>query len=176
MNETPQQYKERILKLMEGKDSVSVQRETAARLAKLVEHAQADKLGKRHAPDKWSVSELLAHLAEAEIVSFWRYRQMLEHSGSTIIPFDQDLWYKIGDYRSRDAKESLQLFRLLRQENLRLFDQMTPEQWQMGANHAERGAMTIADLVRQMAGHDINHLAQIEKLVGAEAGSTKASV
>jgi hypothetical protein len=175
MNETPQQYKERILKLMEGKDSVAVQRETVARLSKLVEGAPADKLANRAEPGKWSVSEILAHLAEAEITSFWRYRQMLEHNGSTIIPFDQDLWYKLDDYRSRKPDESLQLFRLLREANLRMFDQLAPEQWQRGGVHVERGPMTVADLARQIAGHDINHLAQIEKLVGAGAGSSKAS-
>ncbi len=166
MNETPEQYKARILGLMEGKDSVSVQRETASRLAKLVEGTPGERLSKRPAPDKWSVSEILVHLAEAEVSCFWRYRQMIEHNGATIIPFDQDLWYKLGDYPSRDARESLQLFRLMREANLRMLDRLTPEQWQRGGVHTERGPMTVADLVRQMAGHDINHVAQVEKLVG----------
>ncbi len=167
MKETPEQYKARILGLMEGKDAMSVQRETAARLAKLMDGAPADQLSKRPAADKWSVSEILVHLAEAEVSCFWRYRQMIEHNGATIIPFDQDLWYKLGDYPARDAKESLQLFRLMRDANVRMLDRLTPEQWQSGGVHTERGPMTVADLVRQMAGHDINHVAQVEKLVGA---------
>jgi hypothetical protein len=169
MTETPQQYKARILGLMEGKDAVSIQRETAAKLARLIEGVPAAKLANRPAPDKWSVSEVLVHLAEAEVSSFWRYRQMIEHNGSAIIPFDQDLWYKLGEYSSRNPHESLQLFRLLRDANLRLFDQLTPEQWQMGGVHAERGPMTVADLARQIAGHDINHLAQVEKILGTAA-------
>ena len=124
-NETPEQYKTRILGLMEGKDAVAVQRETAAKLAKLVEGASREQLAKRPAPDKWSVSEILVHLAEAEVSCFWRYRQMIEHNGASIIPFDQDLWYKLGDYPSRDPQESLQLFRLLRDANLRMFDRLT---------------------------------------------------
>jgi uncharacterized damage-inducible protein DinB len=166
MNETPEQYKARILGLMEGKDAIAVQRETAAKLARLVEGASRDQLTKRPAPDKWSVNEILVHLAEAEVSCFWRYRQMIEHNGASIIPFDQDLWYELGDYRSRDARESLQLFRLMRDANLRMFDRLTPQQWQRGGVHTERGPMTVADLVRQMAGHDINHVAQVEKLVG----------
>ncbi len=102
MSETPQQYKERVLKLVENKDAIAVQRETAARLAKLVEGASREQLAKRPAAEKWSVSEILVHLAEAEVSCFWRYRQMIEHNGSTIVPFDQDLWYKLGDYPSRD--------------------------------------------------------------------------
>ena len=166
MQETPEQYKSRILKLMEGKDAVAVQRETAAKLAKLVEGASGDQLARRPAPDKWSVSEILVHLAEAEVSCFWRYRQMIEHNGSTIIPFDQDLWYKLGEYGSRDPQESLQLFRLMRDANLRMFDQLAPEHWQRGGVHTERGPMTLADLARQMAGHDINHVAQVQKLLG----------
>jgi hypothetical protein len=168
MNETPEQYKTRILGLMEGKDAVSVQRETASRLAKLVEGVSGHQLAKRPAPDKWSVSEVVVHMAEAEVSCFWRYRQMIEHNGSQIIPFDQDLWYKLGDYPSRDPQESLQLFRLMRDANLHLFDQPTPEQWQLGGVHKERGPMTVGELARQMAGHDINHLAQVEKMVGKE--------
>jgi len=169
MQETPEQYKARMLKLTEGKDAVAVQRETPAKLAKLVNSASADQLAKRPAPDKWSISEILTHLAEGEVSCFWRYRQMIEHNESSIIPFDQDLWYKLGDYPSRDAKESLQLFRLMRDANLRMFDRLTPEQWQCGGVHTERGPMTVADLARQMAGHDINHVAQVEKLLENES-------
>lgn len=174
MNETPEQYKSRILGLMEGKDAVSVQRETAAKLAKLVDGASREQLAKRAAADKWSVSEILVHMAEAEVSCFWRYRQMVEHNGSAIIPFDQDLWYKLGDYQTRNPQESLQLFRLMRAANLTLFDHLTPEQWKLGGVHQERGPMTIADLARQMAGHDINHVTQIEKLVGKDAGKASA--
>jgi hypothetical protein len=172
--ETPEQYKARILGLMEGKDAVAVQRETAAKLAKVLEGTSREQLAKRPAADKWSVSEILAHLAEAEVSCFWRYRQMIEHNGSSIIPFDQDLWYKLGEYPSRDPHESLQLFRLMRDANLRMFDQLSAEQWKLGGVHAERGPMTIADLARQMAGHDVNHVAQIEGLVGKDAGKASA--
>jgi len=168
MHETPEQYKARMLNLTEGKDVVAVHRETASKLAKLVDGKSSAQLSKRPAADKWSVSEILVHLAEAEVSCFWRYRQMIEHNGSTIVPFDQDLWYQLGEYESRDPHEALQLFRLMRDANLRMFDRLTPEQWQRGGVHSERGPMTVADLARQMAGHDINHVAQVEKILVEE--------
>ena len=174
MTETPQQYKARILGLIEGKDAVAVQRETAAKLASLIQGVPAARLSQRPAADKWSISEVLVHLAEAEIGSYWRYRQMLEHNGSTLVSFDQDLWYELGDYSRRDPHESLQLFRMLRDGNLRMFDKLTPEQWQKGGVHAERGPMTVADLARQIAGHDINHVAQVEKILAAEQAAGNA--
>lgn len=172
MQETPEQYKARILGLMEGKDAVAVQRETPAKLAKLVQGVAAEKLSRRPAPYKWSISEVLVHLAEAEIGSYWRYRQMLEHDGATLLSFDQDLWYELGDYSKRDPQEALQLFRMLREGNMRMFDKLTPEQWKKGGVHVERGPMTIADLARQIAGHDVNHLAQVEKMLGAEQATS----
>lgn len=166
MPETFEQYKARILGLMDGKDVVAVQRETAAKLAKMVEGVPAAKLAQRPAPDKWSVAEVLVHLSEAEISAYWRYRQMLEHDGLTLLGYDQDFWYELGEYGKRDPHEALQLFRMLRANNLRMFDKLTPEQWQRGGVHAERGPMTVADLARQLAGHDLNHIAQVEKILG----------
>ena len=148
---------------MENKDSLAVQRETPDHLAQLIAGISADKLRQRPAPDKWSVAEILAHLSESEIGCSWRYRQMIEHDGDPLPSYDQDLWEALGEYSSRDASQSLLLFRLLREANLRMFDRLSPEQWQCHGMHAERGRMSVADLARQVAGHDINHLEQIRK-------------
>jgi uncharacterized damage-inducible protein DinB len=164
--ETPLEYKARILGLMEGRDPVAVQRETAQQLAGLVEDTPKEKLRTRPDPEKWSVAEILAHLAEAEVGSTWRYRQMIEHDGIPLASFDQELWQRLGEYSSRDPEESLQLFRLLRQANLKLFDKLTPEEWERHGIHAERGRMSVKDLAIQIAGHDINHVEQIRKILG----------
>jgi uncharacterized damage-inducible protein DinB len=163
--ETFLQYKARILALMEGKEPVAVQKETYPQIAELVSKIPVDKLRQRPASDKWSVGEVLAHLAEAEVVSTWRYRQMLEHDGCTLPGYGQELWADLGEYRSQDVQESLQKFRLLREANLRMFDRLTPEQWQRHGTHVERGHMTVHDLAVQIAGHDINHVAQIRAIL-----------
>jgi hypothetical protein len=163
--ETPMQYKARILGLMEGKDPVAVQRGTAQQLADLVKGIPAGRLRDQPTPDKWSVAMILAHLAEAEIVSTWRYRQMIEHDGTSLPAYDQDLWQTLGEYSSRDPQESLQLFRLLRQANLRMFDSLTRGEWQRHGIHVERGRMTVKDLAVQVAGHDTNHVAQIRMIL-----------
>jgi uncharacterized damage-inducible protein DinB len=159
-------YKARILSYVEGKDPVAVQGETASLLTQLVADIPDSKLQQRPASDKWSAAELLAHFADAEVVSTWRYRQMIEHDGVTLGGYDQELWNKLGQYQSRRPQESLQLFRLLREVNLRMFEQLTPEELQRHAVHAERGPMTVMDLARQIAGHDLNHLEQLRAIVG----------
>lgn len=160
------QYKARILALMEGRDPVSVQGETARQLAHLVEGVPAEKLRQSPAPDKWSVIEILAHLADAEVGSTWRYRQMIEHDGIALTSFDQGLWQRLGQYSSRDPEESLRLFSLLRQTNLQLFDRLTPVEWERHGVHAERGPMSVRDLAIQIAGHDLNHVEQIRTILG----------
>lgn len=159
-------YKARIASFVEGKDPLAVQRETPHALAELVAGVPESKLEVRPAPDKWSVAELLAHFADAEIVSTWRYRQMIEHNGAPLTAYDQELWHKLGHYESRNPQESLHLFTLLRVANLRMFDKLTEEEWQHTGVHAERGPTTVRDLTRQIAGHDLNHLEQVKRIVG----------
>jgi hypothetical protein len=161
-------YKARILSYVEGKDPVAVQRETPGILSELISGVPDSRLSQRPAPDRWSAAELLAHFGDAEVVSVWRYRQMIEHDGTTLTGYDQDLWNNLGQYPTRKPQESLQLFRLLREVNLRMLDQLTPEEWQRHAIHAERGRMTVRDLAMQIAGHDLNHLEQLRKIVGKQ--------
>src|SRR5689334_10161628 len=129
-----------------GRDPLEAQRQSISVLAELISHASTEKLMERPSKDKWSVAEILAHLAEDEIATSWRYRQMIEHSGIALAGFDQDLWAKIGNYQSRSPLESLDLFRLLRADNLRLLQQLAPEQWECYGIHAERGETTIKSL------------------------------
>lgn len=158
-------YKARILSFVEGKDPIEVQRQTPAALAQLITGIPESHLYQRPAPAKWSIAEVLAHLAEAEIVNSWRYRQMVEHTGCPLAPYDQEIWNALGDYSSRPPSDSLQMFRLLRENNLRVFDRLTPEQWEHYGMHAERGRLTVRELVQLIAGHDLSHIEQIGKIL-----------
>ena len=97
----------------QSKDPLELQRQTPALLHELLSNASDGQLIKRPGPNKWSIGEILAHLAEDEIATAWRYRQMVEHSGIELAGFDQDLWADLGEYGSRRPEESLALFRLL---------------------------------------------------------------
>jgi hypothetical protein len=130
-----------------------------------VNGVSADPLQARPAADKWSVAELLAHLAEAEMGASWRYRRMIEHNGSSLLSYDQELWSWLGNYAAQDPQDSLHLFTLLRKGNVVMFERLTPEQWQRHGIHAERGEMSVRDLATQIAGHDLNHLAQIKAIL-----------
>jgi len=164
MQETPQQYIQRIQGYIEGKEPLKVQRETPRKLAALVRKLNKKQLTRKPAPDKWSISEILAHLADAEIVGSWRLRHVLGNNGAPIQAFDQDAWASTFSYARRDAKQSLEVFRVLRENNLAMLKALPKELWENYGMHQERGKESVAHIVRMYAGHDLNHLGQIEKI------------
>jgi hypothetical protein len=165
MSETAEQYIHRILGHVEGQDAMKVQRSTAARLKKSISGLAPKQLKWRPEPAKWSISEIIAHLADVEIVAGWRIRSVIGENGITIQPFDQDAWASVFDYQARDAKRSLELFRLLRENNLAMLKEIPKEKWDNYGMHLERGKETIAHLARMFAGHDTNHMLQVESIV-----------
>lgn len=170
MSETAQQYIQRITGNLEGQQPLAVQAATAKKLARLVDGMPTSKLRKRPAPDKWSVREIVAHLADAEIVIGFRMRLILGAPGTPIAAYDQDSWVASGHYEKRNPRESVELFRAVRNANLALLKSLTPAQWKHYGMHSERGQETIAQFVRMTAGHDLNHLQQIERIA---AGTRK---
>jgi DinB superfamily len=165
MTETPQQYTQRIRGCTEGKEPLAVQAATAETLDRLIKNVPTAQLRQRPAPDKWSVSEIVAHLADGEIVGAFRMRLILGSPGAAIVAYDQDSWVTSGHYDKRDPWKSLEQFRVLREGNLALLESLEPEQWKHYGVHSERGKETIEDIVRMFAGHDLNHLRQIEAIL-----------
>lgn len=171
MKESPQEYTKRILGYLEGRDLFAVQARTAKRLDALIKDLPARTLRRRPAPEKWSVREILAHLVDSEIARGWRLRLILGAPGTRVQAFDQDTWVTAGHYERRNPRESLAVFRVLREANLALLKSLTPDQWKLHGLHEERGKVTIEHLARMSAGHDINHTRQVERIVGAKRKS-----
>jgi DinB family protein len=165
MQETAEQYIHRILGYVEGQDGVKVQRASAGKLKKLIHGLTPAQLRWRAEPGKWSIAEILAHLADAEIVGSWRMRSIIGENGITLQPFDQDAWASAFQYQKRDAKRSLETFRVLRENNLAMLKEIPRETWDNYGMHLERGKESIGHVVRMFAGHDTNHILQVERIV-----------
>jgi hypothetical protein len=165
MSETAQQYSQRILGHIEGKDALKSQSVAAKKLERLIKGVPTSKLRKRPASDKWSVVEILAHLADAEIVIAWRIRSILGAPGTPIQAYDQEAWAAAGNYAKRDPRKSIEQFRATRDANLAFYKSLTPEQWKYFGMHAERGEESLERIARMIAGHDINHILQIESIL-----------
>lgn len=165
MSETPQQYTKRIMSNAEGLEPMKVQANTPKRLERLIKGISAAKLRKRPQPNKWSVAEIIAHLADVEIVVGWRLRLILGAPGTPITAFDQDSWVTALHYDKRDPKKDVAQHRVLREANLAMLKTLTPEQWKQFGMHSERGQESIEHIVRMIAGHDLNHIQQIERIL-----------
>jgi hypothetical protein len=164
MQETPQQYIQRILGYIDGKDPMRVQQETPKKLQTLVKPLSKKHLMQRPEPGKWSIAEVLAHLADAELVGGWRMRLIVGNNGASLQPFNQDVWAETFAYAQRDPATSLETFRVLRENNLAMLKALPENLWQNYGMHQERGKETIAHIVRMFAGHDLNHLEQVERM------------
>jgi len=157
-------YKSRILSYQAGTDYLALQAAAPERLARLLDGLLTEHLARRPASDKWSIQEVVAHLADDELVGGYRLRLILSSPGTAIQAFDQDVWARTGRYSQRDVRSSLELFRVLRQANLELLRSLSAEEWEMCGVHAERGTESIRDIAMYFAGHDINHFRQIEAI------------
>jgi DinB superfamily len=169
MRETAQQYTERILKFSEGRDGLELQQSMPQKLAGLLEGKTQEELTRRPDPEKWSVAEILAHLGDAEIAISWRMRQILGSNGVKVQAFDQEAWAKAFGYANRDPRESLEFFRVVRGRNLALLRSIPGELWDNYGMHEERGKESIRHMVKLTAGHDLNHLRQIEAILNEKS-------
>jgi hypothetical protein len=129
MNETPQQYIQRILGYLGDQDPLRVQQATAKKLQRLIQPLSRKQLSRRPATGKWSIGEILAHLADAELVGSWRMRSVLGSSGNAIQAFDQEVWAETFAYSRRVPDVSLATFRVLRENNVALLKALPKNLW-----------------------------------------------
>ena len=168
MNETIEQYKLRIQGYAAGKEPLEVQAKTAEKIEKLIKRMPNAKLRKRPAPDKCSITEIIAHLEDAEIVTSYRIRRILGAPGTQIEAYDQEKWAEAENNAKHDPHAALAVFQNLRVANLALLKSLKPEQWKHFGMHAERGEESIERITEMIAGHDINHLIQIDAILGGQ--------
>jgi len=145
-----------------GRDPRAVIAETPGKLASHAGRLGAQGLKRAPAPGKWSAANIICHLADCETVFAFRLRQALAQPHHVIQPFDQDDWAK--PYNRLEASAALDLFSAARRWNLALLDTVSPEDLSKKLTHPERGEMTFQTVVETMAGHDLNHLEQLERI------------
>lgn len=165
MATTPKNYSRRLLGLVGKKDPIKVLSASPRKLEKLLKGVSTAKGRKRPAPGKWSIAEIVAHLAETELVVGYRIRLVASANKVKIQVMDQDAWVQGGHYNRRPLQQSLEHFRSLRKANLDFLRGLSRKQWSYYGRHPERGRETIRHTALMYAGHDLNHLKQIAALV-----------
>jgi uncharacterized damage-inducible protein DinB len=167
MQETPQQYIHRVLGYLGESNPLAVLTATPGQLTQLLAGIPEGEWSRRPGPDQWSITEILAHLADSELVYGFRIRLILEGGGPPIQSIDQDAWVRLTRYAEQDPTLSLDSIRINRERLVRLLERLPQESWERYGIHSERGKETVSQIVHLLAGHDLAHIKQIrERLAG----------
>jgi hypothetical protein len=113
---------------------------------------------------KWSIRQIMAHLADSELVAGHRLRQVLAEENPTLVAFDQEAWAANLDYARRKPKQSLETLRRLRAENYELLKDLPVPVFERAGNHTERGRVTLGQMLEGFAAHTESHARQIETI------------
>jgi hypothetical protein len=162
-------YVKAVLELLGDRDPMAVLRDTVSALPHAIDGLSPQQLRRPEAFGKWSIGQILQHLADSEIASSWRIRLILAQDRPPLTGYDQDLWAQRLHYDQSDTPLAVEVFQVLRRANLRLLERASAEELTRVGVHVERGAESVEHLRRLTAGHDLLHLRQIERVRGAVA-------
>lgn len=160
-------YIRRLLALLGDRDPFAVQESLVPSLREEVEGMSADELKRPGAPGKWSVLEVVRHLADTEIVYGYRMRLILAEDSPAIPGYDQDAWARNLRYRDADLESALRELEVLRAGDLALLRTLDEAAWERSGHHSERGEESVRQIFRLLAAHDLVHLRQIRRIKAA---------
>jgi hypothetical protein len=160
-------YTAAILDALGARDPLEVLRATPGEVRRIVGPHPLALVSTPERPGKWSMLQVVQHLADSEIVAAFRYRMILAHDRPDIAAYDQDRWAERLGYADSDLAGALDQLAVLRAANLRLLARTTPEDRRRVGIHAERGEESVEHTMRMYAGHDLVHLRQLQRVATA---------
>jgi hypothetical protein len=116
------------------------------------------------APGKWSIRQIIAHLADSELVGAVRFRFILAEDNPPLARFDESAWASNLDYLRRKPKTSLETFRRLRAENYELLHGVPESAFARTGVHSVNGPITLEALLKDFAEHVENHARQMQEI------------
>ncbi len=171
MAESFERYRTRVLSYLGDRDPIRVLRATPGRLERLLQAAPVPIVSRRPAAGKWSIREIVAHMADAELAIGWRFRNMIATPGVHLQWWDEHLWSEACNYFRVPMVQSLRLFRSVRESNLQLLRSTPRARWRACYGvHDKRGRQTVEEFITMEAAHDLNHLRQVAALLQGRLG------
>jgi hypothetical protein len=149
------------------RDPLEVLAETPTTLRRMTNGIVTARLVQAEASGKWSLVQVVQHLADSDIVGAFRFRMVLAHDQPAIPGYDQDRWASRLRYEQAVLEEALELFSTLRRANIRLLEGLNPVERQRFGIHSERGEESVEKMMRMYAGHDLVHLRQMARIKAA---------
>jgi hypothetical protein len=157
-------YVRSIIELLGDRDPLAVMSQLAQELKKSLGRISVTELRQPEAPGKWSMHDVVVHLADSEVVFGYRLRMVIAQDRPTIIGFDQDAWSARVPGAYPDSRSAIQQVAVLREGHVALLRSLTDEQWERVGIHSERGPESVRLMSRLYAGHDLVHLRQLARI------------
>ena len=161
-------YVKQLMDLLGNRDPFAVQEEQLAALEKEIAGLGDAALRHPEKPGKWSIMQVIQHLADTELVYRYRMRLVLAQPGVEIFGVDQDLWAHGLNYNQGEVAEALELLRPLRAANLKMLRALNDEKMARHGLHNERGPESVWKMMQMLAGHDRLHRNQIRRIKRAQ--------
>ena len=157
-------YTAAILDLLGTREPLPVLRETPDAVRRIVAAVSEAHLSQPEAPGKWSMRHVVVHLSDGDLVWGYRLRMVLAQDRPALTGYDQDLWADRLRYDEAPIAQTLDEFTVLRRSNLRLVSGASAADLERVGVHSERGEESVAHMISMYAGHDLLHLAQLERI------------
>lgn len=157
-------YTEAVLELLGERDPLEVMRAHVPWLKKAIKGLSDEQLRQRETPRKWSILEVLGHLADTELVYRYRLRMIVAEPGCRIVGYDQDAWAKRLRYNEQDPALVMKEIEAMRVATLRWLESLSESELDRAGEHDERGEESARHVMKMVAGHDLVHRQQIERI------------
>jgi hypothetical protein len=159
-----QAYTRTMLDVIGDRDPLAVMDELVPWLEARTRGLDDARLRQPEQPGKWSVMEVIHHLADSEMVYGYRIRTILTEDNPPIRGYDQDTWARELAYRTAPLAEVMAQLAALRAANLRLYRSLSPAQLARTGVPSERGPESIGHTIRMLGAHDLVHRRQIDRI------------
>jgi len=133
------------------------------RLRKAVAGLGPQDLDARPIPGKWSIREVVAHLADFEPVYCNRMKRVIAEEEATLLSGDPDLFAAKLAYGGRDIDEELALIEAVRKHTVRILRTLDPADFQRTGRHTTDGPLSLETLLKRITGHVPHHIAFIDE-------------
>lgn len=161
-----EQYRVELLAALGNDDPVAVLRAELEEIPRIVASVSAEQLMRSPAPGEWSAWQVLSHIADSDLMAGTRVRMIVTQDRPTLVGYDQEAWTARFAKLDHDVADTVARWRALREANVRIFESLSPEEWQRVGVHTERGEESARLTVQLMAGHDRIHLSQFRQAAG----------
>lgn len=135
-------------------------RHTPAILERILDDIPASRYTEKMAEDRFTLLEMVCHLADFEDIYVERMRAALKTDGVEVADVDEGQRALDKKYDCRDLHQELEVFANRRRDTITFLEELSDEQLKRSFTKEGLGRVTIKEYLAILSGHDLYHLEQ----------------